>query len=161
MLAWVFPALVEKLDVPRYPFRYIVSLNDTLAIVELQSDTDDWTVLDLDRLQIKPADCRCPKLDPPKIFLPQLEQGSNLEMLELETKGEGSFLLKAHRDDLGSPSIAYRYACGEDKFRPFVRYDSFLGFAYPVLSWRYYSIVVGVWMMLAVAIGRMRSRGMF
>ncbi len=158
LLSWIFPSLAGSLDPPSYPFRYIVSLEDTLTMVEASS-SEKWIALNLERKEVRPEECKCPPKTEARSDLSHLQQHSNLEMIELEVLGGTHFQLNAHRDDLGSPPIAYLYACdAENRIRPMMRYESFFGFVYPVLGWRYFATVIGVWLSLVLVIGRLRSK---
>lgn len=158
LLAWTFPSLPSTVDPPSFPLRYIVSLSDTLAIVEQASEAEEWVVLNSERSRTFATDCKCPSTNPGQISLPQLERGANLEMLALQTSGNGQFKLTAQRDDLGGPEIAYAYRCDKNGIRPSLRYESFLGFAFPILGWRYFTMVIGIWLLVVLGIGRLRRR---
>lgn len=162
LLAIAIPTLPSRFVRPTFPFRCIVMLDDSLAMVEQYADGAEWTVLDSARPSIANSQCKCPEISKAgNLFV--LQRYSNLENIELSSAGDKKYLLEASRDDLGGPKVAYLYACDSDGIRALQRYDSFFGFSYPGLGMRYWVPMMGLWTVLmilikvALRLKRMRS----
>jgi hypothetical protein len=157
LMVGLFPSLPARFDPPGNPFFAVVRLADTLAMVAQAAPDAPWAVQDGNWTEVLVEDCACPARAIGQ-DLAAMQRHSNLESISLSSADEVHYLLSASRDDLGGPRVAYRYQCGPAGILPELRYDSFFGFSYPVLGWRY-SLSVGLMggMLGLVAIGWMGS----
>ena len=157
LIGFIFPSLPARFAHPGLPFRYVVTLADSLAMVEQVDAQGEWTVLDSAWSRVQPQDCHCPALQA-AADLAALQRYSNLEQITLTGRGSGKYLLQASRDDLGGPQVGYLYACDSLGWRPLLRYDSFFGITYPVLGWRYFWGMAALLLMVGVLLTRLWRR---
>ncbi len=157
LLAVIFPSLPARFVYPGLPFRYVVTLADTVAMVEQVDEVGDWSVLDSAWSKVNASDCHCPDLMQAH-DLSALQRYSNLEHITLQAAGTGQYLLQASRDDLGGPQVGYLYACDSLGMQHLLRYDSFFGISYPVLGWKYLLGMSGGLMVLGVLLVRPSRR---
>jgi hypothetical protein len=150
-LSLLLPALPARFDHPGLPFRYVVGLGDTLAMVEQAALEGDWRVLDSAWSQVSPQSVKCPDVEKAGDLI-HLQRYSNLENIRLAAAGGNRYRLQASRDDLGGPPVTFLYACDAQGIRPLLRYGSFLGFSYPILGWRYWLAMTGAWVAMTMGI---------